>query len=621
MTQMAGILRTRFRASAYALVLACAIFARGCGPAVIDLPSDANDGNASSATVFAEDADPALADARYVSDELILMTVPGAAIDAIDDALLQAGAKRAGRIEELSVVVADVPGGDLAAAADVLATSPVVEGIAKNYVFAPGRTPSDAMLGDQLFLEQIGAFEAWNQTIGSNDITIAVIDTGVDIDHPDLATRIEGAWNAANPAAGAGDPVDHGTMVAGVLGAATDNDEGVAGVTWNPRILAIRAGGEDGLATSADLALASLQASQAGANVINMSFAPLWSNRLVRSAARTAAARGSLVVISSGNAGHESALPGFESALFVGAVTPTKRIASFSNRGPFIDLVAPGVAIRTTAVGGAYASATGTSFAAPIVSGVAALVLSINPDLRPASVAQILIDSATDLGLPGDDDTYGAGFVSAEAAVLRAQIFTELDDDEGPEVAFRSPRDGAEASGFLRVDVSAADPIGIADVTLSADGAAIATDRNPPYRFIIDADALSAGDHILSAVATDQAGNASEPQVVTIRVEGASSADDAEPKEGITFRSPAPGTIVRRDVLIQAAANDPDGLALAEWFVNGEPLFATQLTGTSTGLSYLWRASEAPAGEHTITLAITDAAGRRTLATLSLTKS
>lgn len=590
---------------------------------MIDLPGDSAGEAATASAIFAEDADPALADARFVSNELIVMTVPGAADEAIDAALLQAGSTRAGGIEELGVVVARVIGGDLAAAAEALAASPVVEGVAKNYLFEPGKSPSDTMLGDQLFLEQIGAFEAWDQTTGSRDVTIAVIDTGVDAAHPDLADRIEDAWNAADPSAGAGDPVDHGTMVAGVLGAATNNGEGVAGVTWNPRILAIRAGGEDGLAGSADLALALLQASQRGAHVINMSFAPLWSNRLVRSAARTAAARGSLVVISSGNAAHTSALPGYESALFVGAVSPTRRVASFSNRGPFIDLVAPGVAIRTTAVGGAYASATGTSFAAPIVSGVAALIFSINPNLRPASVAAILIDSAEDLGLPGDDDTYGAGFVSAEAAVLRAQIFTELDDAAGPDVMFRSPESGRGASGFVRIDIAAADPLGIADVTLSVDGVGVASDRNPPFRFVVDADALSAGEHALSAVATDQAGNRSEPAFVTIRVAGDGSVpagDGADLEDGIVFRSPPDGTVVRRDVLIEAGVADADGLALVEWFVDGEPVFAAQLSGTSTGLSYLWRASEAAPGEHAITLAITDAAGRRSLATLSLRK-
>jgi len=138
-----------------------------------------------------------------------------------------------------------------------------------------------------------------------------------------------------------------------------------------------------------------------------------------------------LVIISTGNEGQTSQALGYSQAIFVGAVNTASEIASFSDRGPFVDLVAPGTAIRTTDGGGEYAMVNGTSFAAPIVAGVAALGWSVNPDLRPVTIATALQDTAVDLGNVGTDDAYGYGLVDAAAAVDEAARLTFTPDSTG----------------------------------------------------------------------------------------------------------------------------------------------------------------------------------------------
>ncbi len=565
---------------------------------------------------FQEDADPAIAGLPFVEKELLVQPYPGADAQSLLELYAQAGVVVVDELPDIELAVLEVPDGDLVGAGAELSDSGLIETVQKNYIFEAQALPDDPLFGGQPHLRQIFAPEAWELTVGHENIIIAVVDTGVDADHPDLEEKVIDGWNFFDDSPDYSDVAGHGTQVAGVAAAMTDNAIGVAGVAWESPILAVRVTDDRGRATGRHIAAGILWAAAHDASVINVSFAPLWSDRVVRAAAQTAFHRGCLVVISAGNAGGSTKAPGYPEALFVGAIDGNQRIAFFSDSGPFVDLVAPGTGVRTTRMGAGYGFANGTSFSAPIVSGVAALAWSINPDLRPASIMNAVLGSAVDLGSPGKDSIYGLGALDAAAAVAQAEMKTYLPDNAPPSLTITRPSDGARLSGRTTAMVTARDDHGVADVVLYIDDLPHATDTRSPFWFVIDPSLFPPGAHELSFIATDFAGNASETESIEVTF-AASSALSRYASE-ITFKSPTDRATVSRDVTIQATVSDPDGLALVEWLVDGISLLVTPVAGQSTGVSLLWPTSGALPGEHIVTLVVTDITGRQTSAALHL---
>lgn len=350
-----------------------------------------------------------------------------------------------------------------------------------------------------------------------------------------------------------------------------------------------------------------------------MSFAPLWSNSLVRSAAEQAYNRGSLVVSSAGNGGGIASSSGYTEALFVGAIDGLNEITSFSDRGPFVDLVAPGIGIRTTSRGSDYRLASGASFAAPIVSGAAALAWAVNRDLRPVSIVEALLDSAVDLGDRGKDTTFGYGAVDAASAVEAASEASVVRDTTPPTLSITRPSDGATISGRYTVLVAAADRWRVADVVMSVDGVPFATDTRAPYRFVVDTAAFGRGRHELSFVATDFAGNASDTKTVTVEF-GASPLNDSAGSREVVFHSPESGSRVSGNVTISATISAEHGLAVAEWLVDGSSVLVTAVSGRSSRVTYVWRTSGVSRGSHTVAIIVTDTDGRQATGHLELIK-
>ena len=301
-------------------------------------------------------------------------------------------------------------------------------------------------------LGNINALAVYGGGFSGAGQTIAIIDTGIDVDHPDLIANIA----AASTDIVSGDPtflndVDgHGTQVAGVAAAAR-NGFGGHGVAFNAQILAIRA---DAAAIcidtscgfdDADLAAAVDFAVAQGADVINMSLggaAP--SSAGLQTAIQNAVAAGVIFAIAAGNqAGVDPLNPAALASdpavngqiIAVGAVDQNNVIADFSNRAGTAQnffLVAPGVAILTTTIGGGFASANGTSFAAPHVAGGIALLLERFPNLTAQNAVNILLTTATDLGAVGTDATFGRGLLNLAAALAPLGTLTlSLGDASG----------------------------------------------------------------------------------------------------------------------------------------------------------------------------------------------
>src|SRR5712672_4425868 len=249
---------------------------------------------------------------------------------------------------------------------------------------------------------------------GAN-VTIAVIDSGIDIRHPELANAIVGSFDALGSKEG---PHVHGTGIAGAI----VSHARLMGSAPAARILAIRAfgvapGGAEG--TSFVILKGLDYAAANGAQIVNMSFAGPKDALIERGVAATAA-KGIVMVAAGGNAGPKSP-PLYPAAnanvIAVSATDAQDRLFAASNRGGHIAVSAPGVDIFLPAPDEKYQMTSGTSFSAAYISGLAALMLERNPALKPNEVRAILMKTARDLGAPGRDDFFGAGEADAFAAV------------------------------------------------------------------------------------------------------------------------------------------------------------------------------------------------------------
>lgn len=313
------------------------------------------------------------------------------------------------------------PGEDPEAMAEEAARQPGVEFAEPVYLYQPARTPDDPRFKELWGLAKVDAPAAWDQTVGSEQVTVAVIDDGIALDHPDLAANlwtnpgeiagnrvdddfdgIEDDVHGASFIAGTtgGDPSpdgsDHGTRVAGIIGAAGGNQVGITGVNWKVSLMGLRALSAEG-GRSDDLARAIDYAVDHGARVINASWTGGGESRALAAAIGRAEERGVLFVAAAGNDAADT--PGFPASLgadnviSVGATTPDDLLAGFSNRGALV--AAPGVGILSTAAGGRYQRGDGTSMASPFVAGLSALLWSAAPAASLSQVRRAILDSAT----------------------------------------------------------------------------------------------------------------------------------------------------------------------------------------------------------------------------------
>jgi len=313
-----------------------------------------------------------------------------------------------------------------------------------------GALPNDPALSRQWSLSTIHAPEAWQHGTGSSDVVIAVVDSGIAVEHPDLADKL---WVNAGEIAGNGydddgngkvddmhgwhfyhndtgigyepaedadiaDEHGHGTHVAGIAAAATNNGVGIAGVSWGARLMTLKTLDHEGNGWYSDVAAAVIYAADNGGGIINLSLGGSQASDTLCAAVEYAHGRGSLVVAAAGNSGgavlYPAACPG---ALAVAATDSADQRVSTSNQGPEVDIAAPGVGIYSTWHGpDGYYTQSGTSMAAPHVSGVAALVWSRWPALGPDEITRQLTRTAIDIEATGFDWYTGWGRVDAARA-------------------------------------------------------------------------------------------------------------------------------------------------------------------------------------------------------------
>ncbi len=332
---------------------------------------------------------------------------------------------------------------------------------------APAFTPRDEVFGANLMVttdQGLQAQAAWHFTEANFpaawDISkgqgqaIAVIDSEFDVNHPDLQAKIEtpknlksgsANFNSVNVAAETTNEL-HGTHVAGLAAAQTDNSIGVAGACFDCMVIPIKINTSGDLGRSqvdasflGDFVQALDYASQGRATVINMSLGTTRDHAPLRDAINLASARGKVLVAAAGNGQiNEGGAPNYPAAypnvIAVANVQPGGQISPSSTNGEYVDVAAPGGPVVSTwdtraqgNFGTGYHAIGGTSMASPIVAGLAVLVRQVRPDLTPAEVQQVIEASATDLGAPGKDRVYGAGRIDAFRALNTARAFTRPD--------------------------------------------------------------------------------------------------------------------------------------------------------------------------------------------------
>ncbi|MCS1352536.1 S8 family serine peptidase [Mechercharimyces sp. CAU 1602] len=219
---------------------------------------------------------------------------------------------------------------------------------------------------------------AWEITRGNSGVIVAVIDSGVEANHPDLQGQVIQGYDYIDNDPDASDVHGHGTHVAGTVAASTNNRIGVAGVAPNVKIMPVRVLNDEGYGTNEQVANGILYAVNNGADVINMSLGDPEPSQLIEDAVNYAWSKGVVIVASAGNKStNKPNYPGtYDRSIAVAALDENDRIANFSNYGDWVDVAAPGVDILSTTIGGGYGEKSGTSMAAPHVAGVAALLAS-----------------------------------------------------------------------------------------------------------------------------------------------------------------------------------------------------------------------------------------------------
>lgn len=557
-------------------------------------------------------------EAQWVPGRLLVQPRAGLPEAEFDKIIKKQGGKQIGKIEGINVRVIQLPPQASEKAVEALLKHNKHLKFAERDMLVKPSTTNDPYYSKGWHLPKIGTPTAWQTSSGSN-VVIAILDSGVDPDHPDLAAKLVPGWNTYNNNADTADVYGHGTKVAGAAAALTNNSVGVAAVAGDAQVMPMRVTGTDGWASYSAIASALTWAADRGARVANISFYGVETSSSARSAAQYMKNKGGLVVTSAGNYGVEETIAPSDTMITVSATDSNDNKASWSSYGSFVDVAAPGTSIYSTVNGGGYGSVSGTSFSSPITAGVVALMMSANPALSPADLEKALYSSALDLGTAGFDKYFGNGRVDAAAAVA-ASVETVKVDSTAPSTAITSPAGGTNVSGLVVVDVSASDDAGVSRVELLVNGVKVGTDTAAPYGFSWDSAQVPDGGAKLTAYAYDAAGNAASHSVnVTVAnaVVEEPVADQPvveEPAVGTTpdvvapvaaISSPGDGSVISGNVAISGSATDDVGVTLLRLSIDGKQV----ATAVGSSISDRLNTKKLSAGSHTITLEAVDAAG------------
>jgi subtilisin family serine protease len=480
-------------------------------------------------------------DGEYASDRVVVRYEVPAAADA---QAREDGLSVVGSLDTPGEpVVVDTNGQSVEAVIAELAADPAVAWAEPDYVVEladEGSTTAvavnDPQSGQQYSLDRMRVRDAWGLTKGSTSGVVAVLDTGVYAAHPDLGGRLLPGYNFVSGNTNTADNNGHGTWVAGIIAATPNNGVDVAGISWNDKILPVKVMDSTGHGQTSWLTSGIIWAADHGARVINMSIGGFPYSQYVKDAIDYAWSKGVVLVGAAGNNHREESYypASYPNVISVSATQADDEFTNWSSYGPNVDVSAPGASVMTTNCDRAKVSAcpyygdhiiiSGTSFAAPNVAGVVALIRARHPTYTPAQIVGRLTSTVDDLGYTGWDKRYGVGRVNAFRAVggspaaVPRQIGDALELNNGIESADRiiydtTVRPSIYPAGdvdYFAIDVPAAGRVRVT-VTAVTD-----TVRVPKSSLPIDpiVRILDASGTVLRTV--DNASNAAATEVASV---------------------------------------------------------------------------------------------------------
>ena len=534
----------------------------------------------------------------WAKGRLLVAPRPGLSAAEFDKALKSQNAKSKAYIRQLNTHVVELAAGaNEVAAMKELRKNRNLKYVELDMAVVPAASVTDPAVGNSWELPKIQASTAWDSANG-NGVVIAILDTGVDGTHPDLAPNLVPGWNIYDNNSNTADVNGHGTWVSGVAAMAANNATGSAGVAWGAKIMPVRIADPNAYAYWSTVAQGVYWAADHGAKVVNISYNGVSGSSTVQSAAQYLRGKGGVVVVAAGNSGGLENIAASDALLSVAATDQNDARASFSSYGPYVDLSAPGVSIYTTTVGGGYAYASGTSFSSPVVAATAALMLSANSKLTPADIDRILTTTSVDLGASGYDQYYGAGRVNAAAAVLTAKQ-TVVTDTQAPTINITSPT-GGRVSGVVPVDVSYSDNVGVTRTEFYVNGQLVATDSLAPFAFAWDTTGKVDGSYTLSVQAYDAAGNRGTSPSVAVTL-----SNDTIPPAIVSFSLTNGMTVSPSKQTVSAVATDNQNVAKLSLTIDGKEVAVAY----GSSLSYGWNTRKLAGGAHTATVRATDNSG------------
>jgi len=380
---------------------------------------------------------------EFVPDQLVFKLEDGVNFPDIEGELAEQGMAIVDSIQELNVYVLQVPVEELQDIQSSLSLNPNFQYVSKNHIVAANAVPNDNSFALQTHFSLIDAQQAWDTETGDTDVIIAVLDTGVEATHEDLAGKVLtgcstlGSFNETSCGTNTTDIDSHGSGVSGTAAAQTNNNTGVAGICWGCQILPVKVLNDNGTGSDIDVTQGILFAKNyALANptkkiIINMSLGRNCENSpldpTMQDAINLAWNAGVLVVAAAGNDGSSDlhCPASADNTIAVSATNNSDNLSDFSTFGSFVDLAAPGGNLDPFQfvyniegnTGNGYTGWAGTSFSSPIVAGLAGLIWSANMSLTNAQVDQILRITADNIG---SSFFFGDGRVNANAAVIAA---------------------------------------------------------------------------------------------------------------------------------------------------------------------------------------------------------
>ncbi|WP_315067677.1 S8 family peptidase [uncultured Clostridium sp.] len=270
------------------------------------------------------------------------------------------------------------------------------------------------------------ADKAWSLVKQKREVKVAVLDTGVDYTHPDLKDRVlkDKGYNFVDNDSETMDDNGHGTHVSGIIAASANNNIGVSGITGilNIKILPVKVLDENGEGEVSNIVKGIKYAVDNGADIINLSFGTNSKSKEIEEAINYAKSKGVFVVAAAGNDGEsdDNSSPASDGAFAVAALDCNYKTSDFSDYGSCIKISAPGEEILSTVPGG-YEAWDGTSMAAPIVSGIAAMAKAEDPNLSPSQIEDVLDSTAKDIMIKGKDQKSGYGLIDAYDAIKKVE--------------------------------------------------------------------------------------------------------------------------------------------------------------------------------------------------------